>query len=300
MTYIGESTLLSDRLAGPEGDLLGLTRLLGALGGPLDEDPSRSALRVRFQDPSVLRNHLRWRYADGYRGAVVINDPKVFEVWGRRQEKDMPAPIPLVPNLRDFMRDAVEHGMAGAGLMRVRQAPPIALAGMMFRNVGRLPSIMRGDSPTKMGMFMELELSQFGRYDPPLVLLNAQITDMALAFGNPRLLEAFFGAVRSRTGAMAGLATFNFGTLAARLSKWGLEAEAVMAPWSADGAHMRPSPDVCRQAGRACSFPIWADCLGHAAPPSDADRQAMLKGGLMGAVRDDAGLWVAREPRAMD
>jgi len=282
---------LNDSIAGPQGDLLGLSRLLsGALAE--DRGEARRKLIARFQNPGLLRESLCRLRALGYRAVVTLGEVRLFEALGRHPAADLPVPLPIVPNLQGFMREAVEFGMVGAGLRRAWRVGALALAGIGLRGLGRLPALARREFPAMVRSFIELELADFTRYDPPVVFLQAQMTDLALAFNNPRILEAFFTAARARTGGAAGLLTANFGALGAALKSWGLEAEAVIAPFNAAGEQMRPDREQCLHAAKASEFPIWADRLGWPDPPGAADRAVMEQGGLAGAVREDQGLWL--------
>lgn len=283
---------LADQIAGPNGDILGLYRLLGEGSLGADRGEARRELMMRFQAPEKLRTTLDRLHGAGYRGVVVMSETRLFEAIGHHASKSLPALVPLIPNLQGFMRDAVEHGMVKAGLRRALRVGIFSLAGMGLRGLGRAPALARGDFPAMLQSFIELELADFIRYDPPAVFLQPQMTDTALALRNPRILEAFCEAVRSRTGAQAGLMTQNFGALMAALKTWGLETGAVIAPWNATGAGMRPDADACLHAAKACDFPIWADRAGRPALPAPDEREAYRKSGLIGAVRDDQALWL--------
>lgn len=282
---------LASQLGGPGGDLLGIHQLIGGgAAAPFRQEPLRR-LQARVQASGVLRETLERRRAEGWKAMVVMGDQRLFELLGKRAGDNLPLPIPLVPNLRGFMREAVEHGMMGAGMRRVMQVDMVSLLGFALPMFGRLGQLKRRDFTTFVRSFIELELGAFSRYKPPLVFLQPQMTDMAVAFNNPRIIEAFNEAVRRRLGALPGLATENFGTVTSALKRWGLETHAMIAPWQADGAHMRPDQESCVRAARACEFPIWADRLGHPDPPDPADRDLMKVSGLIGAVRDDFSLW---------
>jgi nucleoside-diphosphate-sugar epimerase len=98
--------------------------------------------------------------------------------------------------------------------------------------------------------FIELELADFRAYDPAGVFLQAQVTDLALAMDNPRILAAFVDAVRRLSGGAPGFMTHNFGTLAAKCGEWGIPLGAAIAPWGESGAGMRPDNDGCEKATR--------------------------------------------------
>ncbi|MCL5269536.1 MAG: hypothetical protein M1457_03030, partial [bacterium] len=232
---------LVDQIGGPDGDLLSVRRVLtGAAPGEGSAD-ERRCLLAHYQGESALRQGLERRRAEGFKTVVAMGDARLFAALGRKGSSQVPLPAPVVPNMQGFMREAVEYGMVGAGLRRAWRVGPVALVGLGVRGVGRAPALARRDFPTMLECFVELELADFTRYDPPVVFLQAQMTDLALALRNPRIFEAYLRAVRGRTGALPGLATQNFGHLAAALKIWGLEVDAVLTPWEESGARLRPA-----------------------------------------------------------
>lgn len=285
---------LIDQIGGPEGDLLGIRRILtgGAPGEGSHEE--RRQLIARFQDPHRIRAGLEYWRTVGFPALVASNHPRLFEALGRRPVDTLPRPIPIVPNIEGFIRESAEFGVVGAGLRRMWRVGPVAITGLAMRSVGRLSALMRGDFPMRLRSFIELELNEFSRFDPPVVFLQSAMTDIAVAMRDPCIIEAFIAAVTSRTYAIAGLATHNFAPLASALKTWGLECGAVLAPWNASGASMRPDINSCTAAARACDFPLWADRLGRIDPPTQDDREAMRQANLIGSARDDISIWCTR------
>jgi hypothetical protein len=193
------------------------------------------------------------------------------------------------------MRDAVEHGLMGAALLRMRRARVLSLLGLSARSVGRGWAILQRDFPTMLRSFVELELSEFHAFDPPIVFLQPQMTDLALAMRNPRIVRAFAEAVEGLTGATPGYMTHNFAALVERMNAWGVPIGAVVTPWSADGAGMRPTREACERARQNAGALIWIDRAGFTESP---DAEAILHGGqfdLDGTLRDDDSLLFARE-----
>lgn len=284
---------LADEIAGPRGDLLGLTRLLAEGGLGADRGEGRRTLLMRFQTSAGLRGSLERLRAAGYLGVVARSEGRLFEALGHFSPKTLPLPLPVVPNLQGFMRDAVEDGMLKTGLRRAMRVNIFSLAGLGLRGIGRAPALARGEFPAMLQSLIELELADFAKFNPPVVFLQSQMTDLALAMHNPRILEAFFETVRNRTGAVGGLMTQNLGALMAALKTWGLENGAALVPWSLSGAGMRPDVETCRHAAKASDFPIWVDRGGRPEPPSAEERESYRKNGLSGAMRDDLGLWLA-------
>lgn len=296
-------------LAVRPGDWLSTRRMLGGGVPGMDSPARRRSLAARFASPASLRETLEAARARGFERMATIGDRRLFEATGRRFAGGVPRPVPIVPNIQGFMREAVEHGLAGAGLARLRRVGPLPLAGLALRGVGRVPALAARDFPTMLLCFIELELADFRAADPSHVLLQAQMTDLALAMDNPRILLAFAGAIRRRTGARPGFMTRNFAALADALGRWGIEAGAIVAPWAADGFQMRPDAATCeaalerararsRAATGAGALLLVGDRSGFPDAPSEEDRRAADRAGAVGHLRDDdeaLGLAGARE-----
>ena len=283
---------LIDQLAGPDGDIVDAHRLLAGQWPAQGAHPELIRLREAWQTPAKLRAALARRAVEGYRAAVVLSET-IFSEAIKLSGPPLPAFIPIVPNIQGLMRDAVEHGMVGAGLRRVWRAGAFALAGMGLRNVGNLGALKRRDFPTLLQGFIELELAGFSKYDCPAVLLQAQMTDLAIAAHNPRILEAFFKTVRARSGAEPGLITHNAAAAIAALKSWGIEPALMVTPFGAQAGCARPDNETAAHSLRASGFLIWADRRLAASPPSLEDRGAFKKAGVIGACRDDLALWLS-------
>lgn len=283
---------LVDRLAGPDGDLLALHRLLApGVSEEFAGEEHLQALKAEMQSATRLRELLELRRADGFQSMTVMGERVLFEALGRKGSDSLPTVLPIVPNLQGFMRDAVEYGMVGAGVRRAWRVGPLGMATLGLRGLGRMHQILKRDFPAMLRSFVELELADFDRYQPPVVLLQAQVTDLALALHQPRIIEAFRDGVQERTGAHPGLVTCNFGAAISALKSWGIEVACILAPWDAEGHLLRPTAESCMQAVRAAQIPVWAERAGHPAPPGSRERLALQKAGLVGVARDDLSLW---------
>jgi hypothetical protein len=284
---------LTQTLAGPNGDLLGLARFQG--GGVTAERSLRDRsieAAIAMASAEGLEAMLRRKRQEGWRSMVVLGEPRLFDALRRAGSGDLPAPIPIIPNLQGFMREAVEHGMMGAGVRRALRVGPAGLATLGLRSVGRLPALWRRDFPTMLQSFVELELAEWVPFRPPLVLLGAPMTDMSVAMDNPRIVNAFIQSARRRArGAAVGLVSFNFGRLVPALARWGLAVDALIVPWDATGYGHRPDEAACRQAARLFEGPIWGLRRQEQDAPDAVATRDLADAGLAGWVREDAQAW---------
>lgn len=151
---------------------------------------------------------------------------------------------PIVPNAPQYVRDLADLGMAQAALRRLFRLPPRAwlrLAAYGLANMGR---VWAQDFRAMLGVMVHLELPAFAPFQPPVVFLHAQLTDLLLACGNASAFSSFTDLVR-RYGAKPGLETRNFGHLLPRLDEWGVDVPFIAAPFNPQGFSMRPSKEVC-------------------------------------------------------
>jgi hypothetical protein len=281
---------LVDQLAGPNGDIADLHRLLTGQWPAQGEYPALRRIKQDWQSPALLHEALARRSAEGYKAALVLGETTLFEAL--KLSGSLPALLPIVPNIQGLMRDAVEYGMVRAGLRRVWRAGALTLAGMGLRNLSNLGAIKRRDFPVLLQGFIEVELASFNKFNPPAFLLQAQMTDLAIATHNPRLLEAFFKSVRQRSSAAPGLITHNAAATVAALKTWGLEPALLITPCGAEPGWARPDNEAAAHALKAAGLPGWADRRLTPSPPTPADRESFRKAGLFGACRDDLALWL--------
>ena len=278
---------LPGELANGEGDLLSLLRLQGG-GFPGREDDARVvALQRRIQRRRDIELLLAQAGRAGWRAMVVFGAPPVTGALGRARSGSLPTALPVVPNLQGFMREAVEYGMVGAGVRRALRVGPIGLVGLGLRSVGRLPAILQRDFPTLLRCFIELELAEVARLRPPVVFLQAQMTDLALAMDNPRILQAFMEAVARRTGGAPGLISWNIVALEDALRRWGVRPAAVLTAWDAAGQVARPEAGSARDAIRALGVPVGGLRREWIEPPSEEERASAREAGLVGWIRED-------------
>jgi hypothetical protein len=165
---------------------------------------------------------------------------------------------PLVPNMRAYLRDASDHGVVGAALQRFRRLRPLDQARIALHNVRQAPGVLARDFATGVLVMVEMELARFRRYAPRTVVLNASVTDLALALDHDRLLRGFVRLAARTYGLEAALATYNYDALAARLRAWRIRPTLVVAPFNPRGYLMNPSRDACERALRASDVEVMA------------------------------------------
>lgn len=142
--------------------------------------------------------------------------------------------IPQVPNITGIIRETYEHGLVGAGLRRLMLVGPVGALSMAGPGLANMGGVLRREFPAMLRVLLELELRAFRKLSPLRLILAPQITDMAVAFENPGLVDLFVQTCRA-SGLDAVVATNNPMHLAERLPRWGIPVAGVVAPMNKGG-----------------------------------------------------------------
>jgi hypothetical protein len=156
----------------------------------------------------------------------------------------------LVPHVAGYVREATDYGLVGAGWRRLRRLHPLSWGRLGVQGIRNLGGVLRRDFPTLLTLLLEMEMANFRRVRPPVVILHPQITDLLLAMDHAAALEHAVLRIRRGFGAEPGLATNNLGTLLPRLQAWGWDVPYLLTPMHPCGLGMRPSREACEQSLR--------------------------------------------------
>jgi hypothetical protein len=221
---------------------------------PLQRDPGLNA--------SARRDAYAARLAElGTRALLWAYEPEAEATLAHLQQRCGLSLYPVVPNMRAYLRDASDFGVAGAVAQRVRRLTPLAQLRLALRYVPRLREVLARDFVTGLLVLVETELARLQRYRPAAVLLTASVTDLALALGNTRLLAEFLRRIDRGAGLPAGLATYNFGVLAGRIGPASIRPAMIVAPFNPRGYLMNPSREACEAALHAVPAEVIASHL---------------------------------------
>ncbi len=185
---------------------------------------------------------------------------------------------PLVPNMRAYLRDASDYGVVGAARHRFRRLRVLDQARIAWHNAPRALAVLARDFATGVLVMVEMELVRFRPYAPSSVVLNASVTDLALALDNDRLLREFVRLVERTYGLEAGLATYNYGVLIERLRGWAIRPGGIVAPFNPRGYLMQPSLEECERTLKASDVPVIASHIEVDGLVSRPEALAYLRG----------------------
>jgi hypothetical protein len=137
----------------------------------------------------------------------------------------------------------------------------------------------RGDLVARLPVLIESELARVPPRDVKGLVLDAWLTDLALAASHRRFFESWPKIAR-RFRAMAGLETHNLGLLLRRLREWNVRPDYVVGPLNPQGLLVKPSVAETWQEIAAATVPVIAKELraGGAVPLSQAARFAVEHG----------------------
>jgi hypothetical protein len=282
---------ISDIISGTRGDIPSLLSLLDGSMIAQGIDTHHREQSIRFHSEENLRQLLVVYREKSFPSLIVTSSSVLFRSISPDLRRDMPGFVPIVPNIRGIMREAVEFGMIKAGMRRALRVGMSQLVSLGLRSIGKAGSILHKDFPTLLSCLIELEIAEFRRFTPPLFLLQAQMTDLAVAMDNPRMVEGYIRVINRRTSAGIGYETFNFTRTVNFLERWGLGCDAIITPWDRNGSHMRESVEECLRARKRCGYPVWGMQPGRFTPPEEKDRACVEEAGLAGMVRDDYEIW---------
>lgn len=201
--------------------------------------------RVRFSDPSKSAAVVTAAARQGMDAIAPMNDATLLRALDLARADHRLQVYPIIPNVIGYVRDATDYGMVGAGLRLVRRVGVADLLGIGLRRVTSLRRVLARDFTTMLSILIEVEMAAFKRFQPPLVLLHSQVTDIAVALGNTDALRVFADVVRRRFGAEPGLVTNNFGMLLQAVTRSKVDIPVIVAPFNPSGFLMKPSKQAC-------------------------------------------------------
>lgn len=248
--------------------LLGLRSLAGASRVTRDR---QLEVVARYREPESLAVLMSKSLDAGAQGVLVAPSPPL-----RAALAELKRAVPLylvIPALGEYERPVAEPRIEALIEKSLQRAGPGTRMRVGFSSMLK-PSIrFEGDLAVRLPLLIEAESAGL---KPKGVILDAWLTDLALAAGNKRFFERYVKSVRRRFRAAAGLETHNLGTLLARLREWQVEPDLVIGPLNPAGLMMKPTPEealaevarggirVIAQDLRAGGIVSLAESAGHA------------------------------------
>lgn len=220
----------------------------------------RTDFAGRFQSPMEIASIFNEAAAAGVDAVTTLNQPDVLAALKKTRQNFTALQVyPIIPNVIGYVREATDYGLVGAARRRVAQMAIVDLLKIGMRGALNAPGVLRRDFNTLMNVLFEVELASFKPFEPRVVFLHPQITDLALAFGNRSLFELYVQVMRRRFKAEPGLATNNLGWLVPKLKQWDLSIPFLLTPFNPRGFLMKPSQADCETLLASTSSMVIAD-----------------------------------------
>ncbi len=133
--------------------------------------------------------------------------------------------ITIVPNIDQLVRESTDLGPIGALLNRILHLNIFQMMILMWYQLPYSLNIISRDFAAGLILLIDAELLRLHR--PQNIVLNAKMTDLALALGNQKLFSQFITHVQKHYRTQVGFATNNLGMLIIKLGQWRLRPDII-------------------------------------------------------------------------
>lgn len=152
----------------------------------------------------------------------------------------------VVPNMAAFVRDVTEYGNIGAIVRRALKLSFPSLIKMAWWNKFNLLKLAKKDFATGVSVLVQMEILQILQYQPAMIALTDQVSDLAAALGNKRILKLFLATVKA-VGITPSIVTNNLINMIQTLSSLNATNVKIITPFNSYGYEMNPSKDQVEQ-----------------------------------------------------
>lgn len=146
----------------------------------------------------------------------------------------------VVPNMASFVRDVTAYGNIGAMIRRAVKLNFIQLIKIAWWNKLNVLKLLKKDFACGVVILTQMEVLQILKYKPGMIALTDQVSDLAIALKNYRILRDFIQTVKSLS-INPGIVTNNLIQANQALVKVGGSGMAIITPFNTDGYEMNPS-----------------------------------------------------------
>src|SRR3989338_2386891 len=113
---------------------------------------------------------------------------------------------PIVPNVSQFIRDMTNYGLIGAGVQRLKRIKSLPkLTSLGITGLTHAHKILKKDFKAGVALMMHLEMLEFKQFNPKIIFLHEQMTDLALANNNMKFFKFLKHFVQKKYKADLGL-----------------------------------------------------------------------------------------------
>ncbi len=151
----------------------------------------------------------------------------------------------VVPHIAAFIRDVTEYGNIGAIKMRMLQLSPLKLIKLAWWNKFNILKLLKKDFASGILLLIQIETLQSSSVNPSMYILSDQVTDLAVAVGNNRILSMFHHFIASNIKRDDAFITNNFSSFLTTLAPFKIVPAAIFTTFSTTGYEMNPSRVNC-------------------------------------------------------
>lgn len=202
-----------------------------------------------------------------------VNNQSINLVFWEKDQKYRDNLNFVVPNMASFVRDVTEYGNIGAIVRRALKLSLSSLIKMAWWNKFNLLKLAKKDFATGVSVLIQMEILQILKYKPQMIALTDQVSDLAVALANKRILSQFL-ATTKQVGVQPSIVTNNLISMIQTLSTINARGVKVITPFNSYGYEMNPSRERIEQMMRMIDpSTIYAIC-----PVDDQKEDAYLAG----------------------
>src|SRR3989338_5592326 len=150
----------------------------------------------------------------------------------------------IVPNMEEFVRDVSSLGNIGAIKNRILRLNLLQIMKLCWFNKTKFFKLLKKDFSTAVGLLIQIELLQVAKYQPTMIILSDQVTDLAVALDNEPILRNFNTFISDNFKCNRAVMTNNLPTVAHKLSTWKIGINYFVTPINFYGYEMNPDKSI--------------------------------------------------------
>lgn len=154
-----------------------------------------------------------------------------------------------VPNMPAFVRDVTEYGNIGAIVRRALKLSFTSLIKMAWWNKFNLLKLVKKDFAAGVGVLVQMEILQILKYEPSMIALTDQVSDLAVALQNKKIISTFL-ATAKQVNVQPSIVTNNLINMIQTLSDMQVRGVKIVTPFNSYGYEMNPSQAEVEQMAR--------------------------------------------------
>lgn len=146
----------------------------------------------------------------------------------------------VVPNMATFVRDVTEYGNIGAIIRRAVKLSVSSIIKLAWWNKFNLFKLLKKDFATGVGVLAQMEILQILGYQPRMIALTDQVTDLAVALQNTAIIQGYARTMHS-VSIPSSFVTNNLVDTTLTLGRLNIKRCKIITPFNSYGYEMNPN-----------------------------------------------------------